>query len=335
MKEAVPVAVILLVAAGALALFLVLRSSGVPGEEHGAGIPTPSFTGQWPMFRGDPSLRGVAQTKLPDKLVLWWRFQTGAAVNSSAAVDGRTVYVGSLDGNLYALDTETGEKRWSFASEDTFEASPLVLDGTVYIGSSDTFLYAVRDGALVWKYETDDKILGAANWVRSPAGDAVWILVGSYDCMLHCVDATAGTRVWTYETDNYVNGTPAVADGRIVFGGCDAGLHVVSGETGEALEKVELGEACHVAGSVALDGSRVYLGHYGNAVICAELSTPEVLWVYPSREAFFSSPALGPDRLVLGGRDRQMHCIQRADGAPLWQARTKRRVDASPVICGG
>jgi len=105
-----------------------------------------------------------------------------------------------------------------------------VVEGSVYVGSSDGFLYALdaKNGSLKWKYETDGEILGAANWVHSPDGQMLWILVGSYDGILHCVDSTSGKAVWTYETDNYINGSPAVDNQKTVFGGCDAMIHVVS-----------------------------------------------------------------------------------------------------------
>jgi len=67
-----------------------------------------------------------------------------------------------------------------------------LAEGKVYVGSSDGFLYALEAGTgkLVWRYETDDKILGAPNWVKSAGGTRV--LVGSYDYRLHCVDAGTG-----------------------------------------------------------------------------------------------------------------------------------------------
>ena len=74
-------------------------------------------------------------------------------------------------------------------TDDAIEATPCVIDGTVYVGSLDGFLYAVKDGGLLWKYETDGAIHGGTNWVRSPDGGRTWILVGSDDCSLHCVDA--------------------------------------------------------------------------------------------------------------------------------------------------
>ena len=179
-----------------------------------------------------------------------------------------------------------------------------------------------------------DRILGGANWARGPDG-VTRIIVGSYDNYLYCFDADSGDTLWTYETDNYVNGTPAILAGKIVFGGCDAVLHVVDAVTGESQAQVELGHDCHVVGSVALAGDEVYLGHYGNEFVCVDIHSGEFRWVYPSkRHPFFASPAIGTDRIVFGGRDKKLHCVQRSTGEPLWTFPTRRKIDGSPVICG-
>jgi outer membrane protein assembly factor BamB len=85
----------------------------------------------WPMFRGGPALLGVAEGSLPAKPALLWSFKTGGPVKSSAAIVGDRVFIGSGDGNLYALDLARGKKLWSFKTGDEVESSPLVLDGKV------------------------------------------------------------------------------------------------------------------------------------------------------------------------------------------------------------
>ena len=170
-------------------------------------------TGSWPMFHGEPALRGVAAASLPDQLELRWTFKTGAAVKSSAALVKGTAFVGSTDSNMYALAADSGKKLWSFTADDGIEASPLVLEGVVYVGGVDGNLYALdaATGALKWKYKTEDKILGSANWFRAGHPPMLRVVVGSYDYKVHCVDAATGKAVWTFETANYINGTPAIA----------------------------------------------------------------------------------------------------------------------------
>jgi len=126
-----------------------------------------SSSANWPMFRGDPGLVGVANADLPDKPKLKWTFKSGAPVKSSAAVADGRVYIGSDDGSVYALDLLTGKKIWAYKTGGPVESSPLVLNGTVFVGSSDASLYALNatTGNRVWKYDTGDRILGAPNWV--------------------------------------------------------------------------------------------------------------------------------------------------------------------------
>jgi eukaryotic-like serine/threonine-protein kinase len=77
-------------------------------------------------------------------------------------VAGDTVYFGSWDGYLYAVDIENGTLRWKLnlghmpqtaAEQYTFGAdeggrivsSPWPSDGVVYVGCDDGRLYAIED----------------------------------------------------------------------------------------------------------------------------------------------------------------------------------------------
>ncbi|MGB3082666.1 MAG: PQQ-binding-like beta-propeller repeat protein, partial [Candidatus Omnitrophota bacterium] len=68
----------------------------------------------------------------------------GSEVNSSPVVSGDTVYVGSEDGFLYALDKESGDLKWKFQTGSAVNSSPAVSGDTVYVGSEDGYVYAVQ-----------------------------------------------------------------------------------------------------------------------------------------------------------------------------------------------
>ena len=70
-----------------------------------------------------------------------WEYKTGGDVGSSPAIgsDG-TIYVGSEDNNLYAMNPD-GSKKWAFRTGDDVKSSPAIgSDGTIYVGSEDTYL---------------------------------------------------------------------------------------------------------------------------------------------------------------------------------------------------
>ena len=71
-------------------------------------------SGDWPMFRGGPALTGVAGGKLPERLGLLWTFKAAGPVKSSPAIVQDRVFIGSDDGNVYALALADGKKVWAF-----------------------------------------------------------------------------------------------------------------------------------------------------------------------------------------------------------------------------
>jgi outer membrane protein assembly factor BamB len=82
-----------------------------------------------------------------------WRKQTGGAVRSSPTVADGVVFIGSSDGNLYALDANTGHEKWKFSADSAVASSAAVASGLVFLSSYKGTFYAVNfaDGRLLWK----------------------------------------------------------------------------------------------------------------------------------------------------------------------------------------
>ncbi len=314
------------------AFFLAsLFSFPLSGRAAAGAIAKPD---SWPMFRGQPGLTGISPATLPNSLSLLWTYKSGGPIKSSPSIVAGKIFVGSDDKLLHCIDLKTGQKSWTFPTQGEIESSPLLIDGVVYFGSSDGLLYAVdaTKGQQVWNYKTDDKILGAPNWVQSPDQKSTWLLVGSYDFKLYCFDAKSGKTNWTFETGNYINGSPAVAEGKTIFGGCDALLHVISLKDGQKIKEIEAG--AYIAGSGAFEKDRFYIGHYDNEFICADIAEGKIAWRYKDRAfPYFSSPALTQDRVIFGGRDKKLHCVEKATGNEIWSFMTRGKVDSSPVVC--
>jgi len=69
--------------------------------------------------------------------------------------DGRsTIYVGSRNGTLSALDATTGKVAWSVNLEASITTTPTVLSDVILVGTSTGMLIGVRpaDGAVLWQY---------------------------------------------------------------------------------------------------------------------------------------------------------------------------------------
>ena len=116
-----------------------------------------------------------------------WTYTTGSYVDTRPAVAGGTVYAGSDDGTVYALDTATGGLRWAYTAGDSV-SDPAVAGGTVYVGSLDFKVYALdaATGALRWAYTTGSYVLS------SPAVAGGTVYVGSDYGKVYALDAATG-----------------------------------------------------------------------------------------------------------------------------------------------
>src|SRR5215472_4864737 len=88
------------------------------------------------MFRGNPQHSGVyAGAGISKFRKVLWQFHTNGQVLSSPVVAGETVYIGSSDHYLYALDRAASTVRWKFKTDSRITSSPAVASGAVYFGS--------------------------------------------------------------------------------------------------------------------------------------------------------------------------------------------------------
>lgn len=138
------------------------RNGAFPGAYDGAK----SRSVNWSEFGFIPSggrfnsREQILSPRKAHRLRKRWSYFTGCSGSicggSSAAVANGKIYVGSYDGNVYALKAASGAKLWSFPTGGEVFSSPAVAKGVVYVGSNDKNVYALNaaTGAKLWSYTT-------------------------------------------------------------------------------------------------------------------------------------------------------------------------------------
>jgi outer membrane protein assembly factor BamB len=92
-----------------------------------------------------------------------------------------------------------------------------------------------------------------------------------------------------------------------------------------------------IAASPALIGQVAFFGNFNEEVVAADVVRKRILWRYRnprSQFPFYSSAAAVADRIVVGGRDKMVHCLDARTGRSNWTFATRARVDSSPAIAG-
>jgi outer membrane protein assembly factor BamB len=207
-----------------------------------------------------------------------WKTAVGNGVMTDLATFDRLLFAVTLGDELLALDSETGERVWSFASgaangDFILNASPAVRGERVYFGGLDGTLHALeaRSGRPVWKRELGSRI--SAGLVADERG----VYAGTSDGRLHLVDPETGDVVRQIPAE----GAPV---GRLVLGGpC---LLTLLGERALACYARTLERPLWVrAGPKPWTSSRPYVwkglalaGNGGGEVFAFRLEDGEVAW---------------------------------------------------------
>jgi eukaryotic-like serine/threonine-protein kinase len=203
---------------------------------------------------------------------------------SSPAVANSKVYFGSGDGNIYALDAQTGVLQWKFATKDVVHSSPAVVDRTVYVGSWDSYLYAIdaETGQQRWAFKSgeDDVIHNQVGFQSSPAVVEGVVYIGCRDAHVYAVDAATGRKKWDYPTSkSWVIGTPAVRDGMVYVGTSDSSrLMALDAKTGRL--RFNFDAKAYMFSSPALAGDLAYVGDHNGKLYAVDAKTGKLAWEF-------------------------------------------------------
>ncbi len=290
----------------------------------------------WTSFRNGPEQRGLATTTLTENpQLLWEKKSPDGWVATVAIADGR-VYAPALEGYLYCLDLRTGREIWKYRSIESadpkkfaagFKAAPRVTADAVYIGDEDGFFHAVdrKTGRKRWVFETNAEIAGCAAVVGEN------LLLPSYDASLYCLNPR-GEVVWTFETMDRINCSPAISGNYTFVAGCDEHLRVLDFKKGEEVRDVPLGS--YLIASPALHGDVLYVGTYTGQVVALNWKSGEFVWRYKGQREmeFHASAAVTDDLVLVGGHDKTMHAIDRLKGTKRWTFPTRSRINSSAAV---
>ncbi|HEV8336999.1 MAG TPA: PQQ-binding-like beta-propeller repeat protein [Candidatus Polarisedimenticolia bacterium] len=282
-------------------------------------------------FHGDVARTGVFGSPGPKRFGgVKWTFKAGGPIVASPVVADGVVYVGSLDGHLYAIDQESGKEKWNFKSRMPIASTAAVAGDTLYFVSSVGSLAALETatGKPKWVFAAEfEKRFEAKNlhglpsaaqtipdawdlFTSSPAVANGKVYFGSGDSNVYAVDAATGLLQWKFQTGDVVHASPAVADGTVYIGSWDSRLYALRAETGELRWSFQAGEDPSIHNQVGFQSSPavvdgvVYVGCRDAHVYALDAGTGRKKWDYPTSKSWvIGTPAVRKGTVYVGTSD--------------------------------
>ncbi|MEM7327683.1 MAG: PQQ-binding-like beta-propeller repeat protein [Pseudomonadota bacterium] len=177
------------------------------------------------------------------RLQLKWAFGFPNAIRarSQPTATKEAIFVGSQDGTLYALDTDTGCVWWTFFADAEIRVAPTIMTDENGLPSRLIFtdfnanVYAVEaaTGAEAWKVSLKDHPVTTLTGSPTLYKDTVYVPMSStevvsafnpaYECCtfrggIVALNATTGDRKWTFHTVPPAQPTRVNSEGSQMFG---------------------------------------------------------------------------------------------------------------------
>jgi outer membrane protein assembly factor BamB len=227
-------------------------------------------------------------------------------VLSSPAVANGVVYIGSYDGNLYALNATTGAKVWNYPAGSWVYSSPAVANGVVYVGSGDGNVYALNasTGTKLWNYPMGSSVYS------SPAVANGVVYVGNLapDGNTYALNASTGTELWNSTTGGYILSSPAVANGVVYVEGYGGNVYALNAQTGAKMWNYTTGSVQYASSPTVANGV-VYVGSPDNNLYAFNAKNGAKLWNYTTGSWIQSSPAVVNGVVYVGSGDGNVYAI--------------------------
>lgn len=233
---------------------------------------------------------------------IWLREDVaGDIIDTPPAMKDGMLYVGSDDGNLYAVNAENGELEWQLSLGGVIKGSPAIVDDVLYVGKAQTLGHAVyaidlEDESELWELETNEFVTNAP----VVSGGTVYI---ADHLQTYAISAAEGEAEWTYRFDGIdptppTESTAAVRDGTVFLtsgGGVSA---VDAGDGSEKWSEGVSGAGSPIPGGPVVAGDILYAA--AQDLHALDTETGEELWTFDD-ETVDTDPVVVNGTIYIGG----------------------------------
>lgn len=204
-------------------------------------------------------------------------------------IDGGAVYAASENGNVAAVNAQSGDVLWRTDLEVAITGGVGAGEGLVMVGTQDAEVVAMDQfsGEVLWRQPVSSEVLSA------PQSNGEVVVAQTVDGKLLALNAEDGSQQWIYETSLptlTLRGTSEpvfTPTGSVIAGFSNGTLVSVTSDTGvwEWEERVAVPEGQYdidrvidVDGKLLLDGNRILASSYQGNLMAFDIATGRIVW---------------------------------------------------------
>lgn len=282
---------------------------------------------------------------------LLWKYPVRNSIKNTIAIESGIVFAQDVQGNLYAVDAETGKLRWE--SQLPVNGLPHLIDGLatdkgiVYAGSGKALsAFEAATGKLIWRNKDWSQGEGTTSTLTVGNG----ILIGSAQWgALYGNDAKTGKMLWKISDFGLRNrGASAAMHGSLLYIISEKSFFILEAQTGRIIVRKQLPYNLDATSTPLLTEKEIIFGTADKGLVALDNQTLEEKWNCPVEDALIftvpytrsfsgtieTSPVLAGKTVYVGASDGTIYAIDTNTGNKLWKYKTGAPIFGTTAISG-
>ncbi|MEX0740920.1 MAG: outer membrane protein assembly factor BamB [Pseudohongiella sp.] len=242
-------------------------------------------------------------------------------------IAGDTIFAASENGEVNAIDKNTGEVLWRERTGETITGGVGVGGNMVLLGTRDARVFALEQssGDLLWETSVSSEVLAA------PASDGRVVAVQTIDGRLIALDPVDGRQRWVYQTTVPAlslrgNSKPVISGNLVIAGfssgmvsGVDVGSGALVWEERIAVPqgRYDIERIIDIDGDPIIDGNVVYMGSYQGNLMGLDVQSGRIVWGLPG--STYHNLALGLGNIYWVDNFSHVYAVQNNTERTVWE----------------
>lgn len=288
----------------------------------------------WLMYGGTATRVNQSHAVVAPPLHQVWEYNALAGIAATPLVRDSVMIIGTLHGELQAVNLGNGKRLGYIVLESAVAATPAWDGNYVYVPSA----HGTETLACIGIEESERKWVASLGPIESSpllVGDLLYVV--TLDGTLYCLNKNDAAEIWKFapspkEKRKPVRSSPATDGTTIVFGSDDGSVYAVDRLSGQLQWKHHIGGSI-VATPIISEGN-VVVGSTNGLLVALRANDGTLLWKYDTGSKIFGAASATKNIIFVGSADGRCHAVKSSSGAMVWTFSTKSVLNSAPLVAG-
>ena len=321
-----------------------------------------------PMHGGNASRDFTDSSSFSFPLKIVWEYDASAGFgNGAPIIVNKTLVIGTLQGELHAVNVETGNRISYNKNFSPIASSPVAYKKNIIVGLESTndnlVSLNIDQGEIQWTkniggvvsspFTSDDLLFaggldgtfycfeaqyGTAKW-KFDTKASIYASGCAFDTLVFCANAKGnifaldkenGKVHWKYSTNNAIFAGLTVHNGKLIVAARDSNVYILNAVSGALEKKIFIGNK--IMSTPAVSNEIIYIPSLDGSLSAYSLSDYSLRWVFHAKSAINTTPVISGNAVFVASLDNTLYALSLSNGTVVWKYDFESRIKTTPLV---